>query len=139
MSPRQCTMAARADAVAKTRAAIVAAARELHAERGLVATSWDDIADGPGRRLSKAGHALLCVLCDFPLRWSLTASGLRSSASRPTTSGRSPQASRSTWAAGHSAKIDRDHLLGVRAGVPAGATLTTCDAAAASAAPCGSP
>jgi len=41
-------MAARADAVARTRAAIVAAARDLHTERGLVATSWEDIADRAG-------------------------------------------------------------------------------------------
>lgn len=177
MSPRRYRMSARADAVARTRGAIVAAARELHAERGLAATSWEDIAEkagvstatvyrhfpstselvpacartvfdliqpptleqasatfGPlhragvrfeqlvryschcyaagagwlhaahrerdfsgeldaalriiedslrvlvtaaaGRRLSKADHAVLFVLCDFPLWWSLTATGL---------------------------------------------------------------
>ena len=52
MSPRQYSMGARAEAAAKTRAAIVLAARQLHAERGLVATSWDDIADRAG--VSKA-------------------------------------------------------------------------------------
>jgi AcrR family transcriptional regulator len=177
MSPRQYKMGARAEAVGKTRAAIVVAARELHAERGLVATSWDDVAEraglstatvyrhfpslaelvpacaqtvfaliqpltaeqaagtfapfaraadrfehvarysahcyqagadwlhaahrerdflpelesamrviedslhvlvttAAGRRLSKVDHNLLFVLCDFPLWWSLTASGL---------------------------------------------------------------
>ena len=45
-------MGARAETAAKTRAAIVFAARQLHAERGLVATSWDDIADRAG--VSKA-------------------------------------------------------------------------------------
>ena len=52
MVPRQYTMGARAEAAAKTRAAIVLAARQLHAARGLVATSWDDIADRAG--VSKA-------------------------------------------------------------------------------------
>lgn len=52
MAPRQYTMGARAEAAAKTRAAIVLAARQLHAERGLVATSWDDIAGRAG--VSKA-------------------------------------------------------------------------------------
>jgi AcrR family transcriptional regulator len=52
MSPRQYSMGARGEAAAKTRAAIVLAARQLHAERGLVATSWDDIADRAG--VSKA-------------------------------------------------------------------------------------
>lgn len=177
MSPRRYRMGARADAVARTRETIVAAARDLHAERGLAATSWDDIADragvstatvyrhfpstaelvpacagtvfdvirpptleeasvtfgaldqagdrfehlvrnschcyaagagwlhaahrerdfsgemdaallviedtlrvlvsaAAGRRLSKADHAVLFVLCDFPMWWSLTATGL---------------------------------------------------------------
>ena len=177
MSPRQYRMGARADAVARTREAIVAAARDLHAERGLTATSWEDIAEragvstatvyrhfpsttelvpacartvfdvirpptveqagatfgaldragdrieqlvryschcyaagagwlhaahrerdfsgeldaalriiedtlrvlvtaAAGRRLSKADHAVLYVLCDFPMWWSLTATGL---------------------------------------------------------------
>lgn len=48
MSPRQYRMGARADAVARTRAVLVGAARDLHAERGLAATSWDDIADRAG-------------------------------------------------------------------------------------------
>lgn len=52
MSPRQYTMGARAEAAARTRLTIVTAARQLHAERGLVATSWDDIADRAG--VSKA-------------------------------------------------------------------------------------
>lgn len=45
MSPRRYRMGARADAVARTREAIVAAARGLHAERGLADTSWEDIAE----------------------------------------------------------------------------------------------
>lgn len=52
-------MGARADAVARTRAAIVAAARELHAARGLAATSWDDIAD-------RAGVSAATVYRHFP-------------------------------------------------------------------------
>lgn len=52
-------MGARADAVARTRAAIVAAARDLHAERGLAATSWDDIAD-------RAGVSAATVYRHFP-------------------------------------------------------------------------
>lgn len=177
MSPRRYRMGARADAVARTRETIVAAARDLHAERGLAATSWEDLAEragvstatvyrhfpstaelvpacartvfdviqpptleeasvtfgaldqagerfehlvrnschcyaagagwlhaahrerdfsgemdaalrviedtlrvlvtaAAGRRLSKADHAVLFVLCDFPMWWSLTATGL---------------------------------------------------------------
>lgn len=45
VSPRKYEMGARAERVARTREAIVAAARDLHAEQGLVATSWEDIAD----------------------------------------------------------------------------------------------
>lgn len=41
-------MGARADQVARTRTSIVGAARDLHAERGLTATSWDDIAERSG-------------------------------------------------------------------------------------------
>ncbi|MCU1365599.1 MAG: hypothetical protein JWN39_1238, partial [Ilumatobacteraceae bacterium] len=52
-------MGARAEAVGKSRAAIVAAARELHAERGLVATSWDDIAE-------RAGVSTATVYRHFP-------------------------------------------------------------------------
>lgn len=59
MSPRQYKMGARAEAVGKTRAAIVAAARELHAERGLAATSWDDIAE-------RAGVSTATVYRHFP-------------------------------------------------------------------------
>lgn len=59
MSPRQYNMGARAEAVANTRAAIVAAARQLHAERGLVATSWDDIAE-------RAGVSTATVYRHFP-------------------------------------------------------------------------
>lgn len=52
-------MGARADAVARTRHAIVAAARDLHAERGLAATSWDDIAE-------RAGVSTATVYRHFP-------------------------------------------------------------------------
>lgn len=41
-------MDARADAVARTRQTIVQAARELHTEHGLTATSWEDIARRAG-------------------------------------------------------------------------------------------
>lgn len=41
-------MGARADGVARTRDAIVVAARDLHTERGLIATSWEDIAERAG-------------------------------------------------------------------------------------------
>ena len=59
MSPRQYNMGARAAAVAKTRTAIVLAARQLHVERGLVATSWDDIAE-------RAGVSTATVYRHFP-------------------------------------------------------------------------
>ena len=59
MSPRQYNMGARAAAVAKTRTAIVLAARQLHAECGLVATSWDDIAE-------RAGVSTATVYRHFP-------------------------------------------------------------------------
>lgn len=59
MSPRRYRMRARADAVAHTRDAIVAAARELHAERGLAATSWEDIAE-------RAGVSTATVYRHFP-------------------------------------------------------------------------
>jgi AcrR family transcriptional regulator len=52
-------MGARADAVARTRAAIVNAARDLHAERGLTATSWEDIAE-------RAGVSTVTVYRHFP-------------------------------------------------------------------------
>jgi len=44
MSPRQYRMGARADTIAATRDRIVRAAMELHAEQGVLATSWDEIA-----------------------------------------------------------------------------------------------
>ena len=43
--PRRYRMEARAEAVAATRAAIVGAAKELHSSRGVLATSWQDIAE----------------------------------------------------------------------------------------------
>jgi AcrR family transcriptional regulator len=52
-------MGVRADAVARTRAAILDAARELHAERGLIATSWEDIAE-------RAGVSTATVYRHFP-------------------------------------------------------------------------
>lgn len=52
-------MGARAEAVSQTRAAIVTAARALHAERGLAATSWADIAD-------RAGVSTATVYRHFP-------------------------------------------------------------------------
>lgn len=59
MSPRRYRMGARADAVARTRDAIVAAARYLHAERGVAATSWEDISD-------RAGVSTATVYRHFP-------------------------------------------------------------------------
>lgn len=44
MSPRQYRMDDRARSVAQTRRRIVDAATQLHAERGALATSWEDIA-----------------------------------------------------------------------------------------------
>lgn len=52
-------LVSRADAVARTRDAIVAAARDLHSERGLAATSWEDIAD-------RAGVSTATVYRHFP-------------------------------------------------------------------------
>lgn len=52
-------MGARAEAVAETQQAIVAAARQLHTERGLAATSWEDIAD-------RAGVSVATVYRHFP-------------------------------------------------------------------------
>ena len=52
-------MGVRADAVARTREAIVDAARGLHAERGLAATSWEDIAE-------RAGVSTATVYRHFP-------------------------------------------------------------------------
>ena len=59
MSPRRYRMGARAETVARTRATIVAAARELHAQRGLVATNWEDIAE-------RAGVSTATVYRHFP-------------------------------------------------------------------------
>ncbi len=46
MTPRAYRMTSRAETTERTRASIIRAARELHAERGLAATSWEDIARG---------------------------------------------------------------------------------------------
>jgi AcrR family transcriptional regulator len=59
VSPRKYRMSTRADAVGRTRAAIVTAARDLHAERGLAATSWEDIAE-------RAGVSAATVYRHFP-------------------------------------------------------------------------
>ena len=59
MSPRRYRMGARADAVARTKATIVAAAREMHAQRGLAATNWEDIAE-------RAGVSTATVYRHFP-------------------------------------------------------------------------
>src|SRR3990170_2374214 len=48
MSPRKYDMSKRAATVARTRQRIVDATRELHAEQGVAATSWDDIAGRAG-------------------------------------------------------------------------------------------
>jgi AcrR family transcriptional regulator len=48
MSPRNYDMTKRAEAVARTRQRIVDATRELHGERGIAATSWDEIAARAG-------------------------------------------------------------------------------------------
>ena len=48
MSPRHYEMGRRAGSVAETRARIVRAAVRLHAERGVQATSWDEIAREAG-------------------------------------------------------------------------------------------
>ncbi len=52
-------MAARAEAVAETRGRIVEAAKSLHAERGVVPTGWDDIAE-------RAGVSTATVYRHFP-------------------------------------------------------------------------
>lgn len=52
-------MGARAESVARTREAIVNAARDLHAEYGLAATSWDHIAE-------RAGVSAATVYRHFP-------------------------------------------------------------------------
>jgi AcrR family transcriptional regulator len=48
MTPRKYDMTKRTAAVARTRERIVDAARELHGEQGIAATSWDDIAARAG-------------------------------------------------------------------------------------------
>jgi AcrR family transcriptional regulator len=48
MSPRKYDMSKRASAAAQTRRRIVDAARALHTEQGIAATSWDDIAERAG-------------------------------------------------------------------------------------------
>lgn len=45
MTPRRYQMQARSRSVAETRSRIIEAATELHTERGVLATSWEDIAD----------------------------------------------------------------------------------------------
>lgn len=45
MSPRRYRMQARSEGMAETRSRIVHAASELHIERGVLATSWEDIAE----------------------------------------------------------------------------------------------
>lgn len=59
MTPRAYRMTSRAAATARTRESIIGAARELHAERGLVATGWDDIA-------RRAGVSTATVYRHFP-------------------------------------------------------------------------
>lgn len=59
MTPRRYRMGARAEAVAETRDRIVEAAKVLHAERGIVPTSWEDIA-------ARAGVSPATVYRHFP-------------------------------------------------------------------------
>ncbi|MFP5309855.1 MAG: TetR/AcrR family transcriptional regulator [Actinomycetes bacterium] len=59
MAPRPYNMQARADSVAETRARIVEAAKQLHAESGVVITSWEQIAE-------RAGVATATVYRHFP-------------------------------------------------------------------------
>lgn len=59
MSPRKYTMGARAAAVEETRTRIVGAAMALHAEQGVLATSWEEIA-------ASAGVAATTVYRHFP-------------------------------------------------------------------------
>jgi AcrR family transcriptional regulator len=59
MSPRKYDMGKRATAVARTRERIVEAARQLHGEKGIGATSWDDIA-------ARAGVGVGTVYRHFP-------------------------------------------------------------------------
>ena len=59
MSPRNYDMTNRAAAAARTRQRIIDAARELHGEQGIAATSWDDIA-------ARAGVGVGTVYRHFP-------------------------------------------------------------------------
>jgi AcrR family transcriptional regulator len=59
MSPRKYDMSKRAATVARTRQRIVDAARLLHGEQGIAATSWDDIA-------ARAGVGVGTVYRHFP-------------------------------------------------------------------------
>jgi AcrR family transcriptional regulator len=59
MAPRKYRMNARAEAVAATQARLVEAAKALHAERGVRATSWEDLAE-------RAGVALATAYRHFP-------------------------------------------------------------------------
>jgi AcrR family transcriptional regulator len=59
MTPRPYRMGARAEAVAETRSRIIEASKALHAERGVVITSWDHVAE-------RAGVATATVYRHFP-------------------------------------------------------------------------
>jgi AcrR family transcriptional regulator len=59
MSPRNYDMTKRAATVARTRQRIIDAARQLHGEQGIAATSWDDIA-------ARAGVGVGTVYRHFP-------------------------------------------------------------------------
>jgi AcrR family transcriptional regulator len=59
MSPRKYDMTKRSAAAARTRERIVDAARALHGEQGIAATSWDDIA-------ARAGVGVGTVYRHFP-------------------------------------------------------------------------
>jgi AcrR family transcriptional regulator len=59
MSPRNYDMSRRAVAVTRTRQRIIDATRQLHGERGIAATSWDDIA-------ARAGVGVGTVYRHFP-------------------------------------------------------------------------
>jgi AcrR family transcriptional regulator len=59
MSPRKYDMSRRASAAAQTRRRIIEATRELHAEQGIGATSWDAIA-------ARAGVGVGTVYRHFP-------------------------------------------------------------------------
>jgi AcrR family transcriptional regulator len=59
MSPRKYDMTRRASAAAQTRRRIIDATRELHTEKGIAATSWDDIA-------ARAGVGVGTVYRHFP-------------------------------------------------------------------------